>query len=155
MTGDYSGDRARHRIADKAAPLMSQYTAKDFQLEVLARLEEMQDATESLEENWAKKLEAVRDQRLLKFDSRTLLALGAIVLSFAGYVIQDARNSAKQDSEIEATKSRVARLEQIAATNTEARIRTEVQLNELRDGQAEIKALIQAHDRASKKAAPR
>lgn len=155
MTGDYSGDRARHRIADKAAPLTSQYTAKDFQLEVLARLEEMQDATESLEENWAKKLEAVRDQRLLKFDSRTLLALGAIVLSFAGYVIQDARNSAKQDSEIEATKSRVARLEQIAATNTEARIRTEVQLNELRDGQAEIKALIQAHDRASKKAAPR
>ncbi len=32
--------------------------------------------------------------------------------------------------------------EQIAATNTEGRIRTEVQLTELRDGQAEIKTLI-------------
>jgi hypothetical protein len=43
------------------------------------------------------------------------------------------------------------RLEQIAATNTEGRIRTEVQLGELRDGQAEIKALIQAHDNTSRK----
>ena len=64
----------------------------------------------------------------------------------------DARNSARQESEIEATKSRVVRLEQIATTNTEARIRTEVQLGELRDGQNEIKALIQAHDSASRKA---
>ena len=153
MNDDYAG-RARHRSgADKGA-IATQYTAKDFQLEVLGRLGEMQDVTESLEESWNKKLEAVRDQRLLKFDSRTLLALGAIALSLAGYVIQDARNSAKQDSEIEATKARVMRLEQIAATNTEARIRTEVQLGELRDGQAEIKALIEAHDRASKKETP-
>ncbi len=42
-------------------------------------------------------------------------------------------------------------LEQIAATNTEGRIRTEVELGELRQGQAEIKAMIQAHDTASKK----
>jgi hypothetical protein len=45
----------------------------------------------------------------------------------------------------------VLRLEQIAATNTEGRIRTEVQLGELREGQNEIKAMIQAHDSASKK----
>ena len=153
MNDDYAGRARQHSGADKGA-IATQYTAKDFQLEVLGRLGEMQDVTESLEESWNKKLEEVRDQRLLKFDSRTLLALGAIALSFAGYMIQDARNSAKQDSEIEATKARVVRLEQIAATNTEARIRTEVQLGELRDGQAEIKALIEAHDRASKKETP-
>ena len=143
--------RQRHRSGvEKAAPVV-QYTAKDFQLEVLGKLGEMQSLAESLEEDWDSKLEAVREQRLLKFDSRTLIALGAIALSLAGYVIQDARNSARQDSEIEATKARVIHLEQIAATNTEARIRNEVQLGELRDGQAEIKAMIQAHDNASKK----
>lgn len=130
------------------------YTAKDFQLEVLDRLAEMQSLTESMEESWNKKLEAVKEQRLLKFDSRTLIALGAIALSITGYVIQDARNTAKQDSEIEATKARVVRLEQIAATNTEARIRTEVQLEELRGGQDEIKAMIRAHDSASRKETP-
>jgi soluble cytochrome b562 len=131
------------------------YTAKDFQLEVLDRLEEMQELAQSLEQRWDKKLEAVREQRLLKFDSRALIALGAIVLSIAGYVIQDARNTARQDSEIQATQARVVRLEQIAATNTEARIRTEVQLGELQEGQNEIKAMIQAHDSASKKEAAR
>lgn len=59
------------------------------------------------------------------------------------YVYPDARNSARQDSEIAATEARVQRLEQIAATTTEARIRTEVQLGELRDGQNEIKALLE------------
>jgi len=127
------------------------YTAKDFQLEVLDRLEEMQNFTTSLEESWSKKLEAVREQRLMKFDSRALIAMGALALSIAGYVLQDARNSARQDSQIEAATSRIARLEQIAATNTEGRIRTEVQLGELREGQNEIKALIQAHDLGSKK----
>ncbi len=38
-------------------------------------------------------------------------------------------------------------LEQIAETNTEGRIRMEVELGELRDGQDEIKRLINAHDR--------
>jgi alkylhydroperoxidase family enzyme len=127
------------------------YTAKDFQLEVLDRLEEMQELAGSLEQGWDRKLDAVREQRLLKFDSRALIALGAIVLSIAGYVIQDARNTARQDSEIQATQARVLRLEQIAATNTEARIRTEVQLGELQEGQNEIKAMIQAHDSGSKK----
>ncbi len=127
-----------------------QYAAKDFQLEVLDRLDDMQSFATSLEESWNKKLEAVKEQRLLKFDSRALIALGALALSVAGYVVQDARNSAKQDSEIEATKARIIRLEQIAATNTEGRIRTEVQLGELREGQNEIKALIQGHDLAGK-----
>jgi len=121
-------------------------------LEVLDRLEEVQSLAQSLEESWSRKLEAVKEQRLLKFDSRTLIALAAIALSIGGYVIEGARNTSRQDAEIEATKARVQRLEQIATTNTEARIRTEVQLGELRDGQNEIKALIQAHDSASKKA---
>jgi hypothetical protein len=147
-------DRQRHRAGDKPAQA-AQYTAKDFQLEVLDKLAEMQSLAGSLEESWSHKLEAIREQRLLKFDSRTLIALGAIALSVTGYVIQEARNTARQDSEIEATKARVVRLEQIAATNTEGRIRTEVQLGELRDGQTEIKALIQAHDSMSRKIAPR
>ena len=130
----------------------SQYMAKDFQLEVLDRLAEMQEFAESLETAWNQKIEALKEQRLVKFDSRTLLAVGALALSIGGYVIQDARNIARQDSEIQATQARVLRLEQIAATNTEARIRTEVQLGELRDGQNEIKTLIQAHDNASKRA---
>jgi hypothetical protein len=149
MNEDYS-ERARHPSADKKVET-AQYTAKDFQLEVLGRLGEMQDATAALEESWNKKLESFREQRSLTFDSRTLLALGALVLSTAGYVIEDARNGAKQASEIEATKARVVLLEQIAATNSEVRIRTEVQLSELRDVQVQIKTLIQAHDKAGKK----
>lgn len=142
--------RQRQRVAERPASGVT-YSAKDFQLEVLDRLEEMRSFAEALDESWDKKLQAVKEQRLLKFDSRALIAIGALALSITGYVIQDARNTARQDSEIEATKARVMRLEQIAATNTEARIRTEVQLGELRDGQNEIKALIQAHDIASRK----
>ena len=144
-------NRPRPRgIAERpAAP--AQHTAKDFQLEVLDRLEEMQSFTTSLEESWDRKLEAVREQRLMKFDSRTLIAMGALALSISAYVVQDARNSARQDSEIEATRTRVVRLEQIAATNTEGRIRTEVQLGQLREGQNEIKALIQARDMGGRK----
>ena len=141
-------------VAEKAVPVM-QYTAKDFQLEVLGKLAEVQSLAESLDASWDRKLEAVREQRLLKFDTRTLIAIGAIALSISGYVVQDARNSARQDSEIEATKARVVRLEQIAAANTEGRIRTEVQLAELRDGQTEIKSLIQAHDNGSRKSVAR
>lgn len=133
------------------ATLGNPYSAKDFQLEVLDRLAEMRSFAEALDQSWNKKLQAVKEQRLLKFDSRTLNALAAVALSITGYVVQDARNSSRQDTEIEATKARVQRLEQIAAANTEARIRTEVQLGELRDGQNEIKTLIQAHDSASRK----
>jgi len=133
-------------------PIPGAHTSvRDFQLEVLDRVEEMQSFVASLEESWNKKLEAVRDQRMLKFDTRALVALGALSLSIAGYVVQDARNSARQDSEIEATQARVVRLEQIAAANTEGRIRTEVQLGALREGQNEIKSLIRAHDLSGKK----
>lgn len=143
--------KQRHRVAIDRSAGSVPYNAKDFQLEILDRLEEMRSFAEALDQSWDKKLQAVREQRLLKFDSRTLIALGALALSMMAYVVQDARNTARQDSEIEATKARVQRLEQIATTNTEARIRTEVQLGELRDGQNEIKALIQAHDSASRK----
>ncbi len=143
---------SRNRVRSEERPVAGPpYTAKDFQLEVLDRLEEMQRFADSLDASWNKKLEVLKEQRLVKFDSRTLIALGALALSVAGYVIQDARSTARQDSEIEATKARVVRLEQIAATNTEGRIRTEVQLGELREGQNEIKAMIAAHDSATKK----
>ena len=147
-----SGKPRQHESVEKQTG-PPQYTAKDFQLEVLSKLGEMESLAGSLEESWSKQLEAVREQRLLKFDSRTLIALAAIALSVGGYVVEDARNSARLDSEIESTKARVVRLEQIAATNTEGRIRMEVQFGELRDGQAEIKAMIAAHDRASKSVA--
>ena len=146
--------RQRHKTVERSVASVP-YSAKDFQLEVLDRLMEMRSFAEALDESWNKKLQAVKEQRLLKFDSRTLIALGALALSITAYVIQDARNTARQDSEIDATKARVQHLEQIAATNTEARIRTEVQLGELRDGQNEIKALIQAHDSASRKVGAR
>ena len=41
---------------------------------------------------------------------------------------------------------RVMSLEKITATNTEARVRSEVELDELRQGQAEIKELLRAKD---------
>lgn len=132
----------------------SQHTSREFQLEVLDRLAEMQEMATSLERNWERKLEAVKEQRLLKFDSRALIAMGALALSIAGYVIQDARNSARQESEIAATQARVQRLEQIVAITTEARIRTEVQLGELRDGQNDIKTLLQVRDMGSRKINP-
>lgn len=146
--------RQRHRVVGERPAPIAPYSAKDFQLEVLDRLEEMQNLARSLEESWSQKLEAVKEQRLLKFDSRTLIALAAIALSIGGYVIEGARNTSRQDTEMEATKARVQRLEQIATTNTEARIRTEVQLGELRDGQNEIKTLIREHDAASGKMRP-
>lgn len=146
-------NRQKNRVMERAIA-GSQYTARDFQLEVLDRLAEMQEFASSLEQTWEKKLEAVKEQRMLKFDSRALIAVGALALSIGSYVIQAARNSARQDSELAATQARVQRLEQIAATTTEARIRTEVQLGELRDGQNEIKAMLQAHDSSSHRVNP-
>jgi hypothetical protein len=82
-------NRQRHRVAvEKSTPTVS-YTATDFQLEVLDKLAEMQGLAESPRESWSNDLKAVKEQRLLKFDSRTLIALLAIALSIAGYVIQD------------------------------------------------------------------
>jgi len=131
------------------------YTAKDFQLEVLGQLGEVQALTESLQEFVTNELKKSQEQnRQLKFDGRTLVAIGAIALSLTGYVLQDARSSSKRDAEIETTKARVASLERVAAANTEGRMRTEVELSGLRDGQVEIKAMIVAHDSASRKAPP-
>jgi len=102
--------KQRHRGAGERPAAGIPYNAKDFQLEVLDRLEEMRSFAEALDQSWDRKLQAVKEQRLLKFDSRTLIALGALALSIGAYVIQDARNTARQDSELEATKARVQRL---------------------------------------------
>ena len=91
----------------------------------------------------------------MRFDGRTLVAIGAIALSLTGYVLQDARNTSTRDAEIETTKARVMNLEGTEATNTEGRIRIEVQLGELREGQAEIKRTIEQHESASKASAKR
>jgi hypothetical protein len=132
------------------------YTAKDFQLDVLGQLAELQELTEGLRESVAREQKKNQESNsLLKFDGRTLVAIGAIALSLTGYFLQDARNSSKRDEEIETTKARVVDLERIAAINTEGRIRSEVQLGELREGQAEIKALIQAQAELGKKAIAR
>ena len=56
----------------------AQYTAKDFQLEVLDKLAEVQRLAGSLEISWNNKLAAAKEQRLVKFDSRTLIALGRL-----------------------------------------------------------------------------
>ncbi|HXY78877.1 MAG TPA: hypothetical protein VEH47_08685 [Candidatus Acidoferrales bacterium] len=141
--------------AGKATRAVS-YTAKDFQLEVLGQLAEMQALTEALQESLTAELRRNEERnRLLRFDGRTLVALGAIALSLTGYVLQDARSSTRRDADIESMKARITTLERVAATNTEARIRTEVQLGELHQGQEEIKAMIAAHDLATKKAMPR
>jgi hypothetical protein len=131
------------------------YTAKDFQLDVLGQLAEMQALTQALHESLLNEMKKNQEQRrLLRFDGRTLVAIGAIALSLTGYVLQDARNTTRRDTEIETTKARVATLEGIAATNTEGRIRTEVELGELHEGQVEIKALIRGQDKASRKSLP-
>ncbi len=154
MNEDEFLERGRTGGAGKAARAVP-YTAKDFQLEVLGQLAEVQALAESLQESLTTGLTRNEERnRLLRFDGRTLVAMGAIALSLTGYVLQDARNSSRRDAEIETTKARVSSLERIAATNTEGRIRTEVELGELREGQEEIKAMIAAHDLATKKTLP-
>ncbi|MGH9494609.1 MAG: hypothetical protein ACRD3B_06390 [Candidatus Sulfotelmatobacter sp.] len=116
------------------------YTSKDFQLEVLGQLTEVQDLTESLREALQLEVKRSREQnKLLRFDGRTLVAIGAIALSLTEYVLQDARNSSRRDAEVETLKSRVLQLEGVAEANTEKRVRLEVQLGELRESQAETR----------------
>ena len=148
---DFSG---KQRLGAATKPVRAvPYTAKDFQLEILAQLAEMQALTQALQESLREELQKNREQsKLLRFDGRTLVAIGAIALSLTGYVLQDARNTTKRDADIEATKARLTTLEGIATANTEGRIKSEVELGQLREGQEEIKALIEAHDRLSKKA---
>ena len=110
------------------------YTSKDFQLEVLGQLAEMQELTESLREALQLEIKKSREQnKLLRFDGRTLVAIGAIALSLTEYVLQDARNSSRRDAEVETLKSRVLQLEEVAEANTEKRVRLEVQMGELRE----------------------
>jgi hypothetical protein len=114
---------------------------------VLGKLAETKALAETLEDSWRNELRANKDpNKVLRFDPRTLIAVGAIALSITGYVLQDARATSRRDAEIETTKVRVTNLERIAETNTEGRIRTEVQLEELRLGQLEIKRMIEARD---------
>jgi len=63
MSEDFVGTRPRRAGADKAAPVVP-YTAKDFQLEVLGKLEEVQNLAESLEESWSSKGDTVQEKRL-------------------------------------------------------------------------------------------
>lgn len=135
------------------------YTTKDFQLEVLGQLAEMQALAEELRDTLAheaeKNTEVRRDQeqsRLLRFDGRTLVAIGAIALSLTGYVLQDARNSTKRDAQIDSATARITNLERVETANTEGRIKLEVELGEVREGQAEIKTIIQGRENTSRKA---
>jgi hypothetical protein len=114
------------------------YTSKDFQLEVLGQLAEVQGLTESLREALQLEIKRSREQnKLLRFDGRTLVAIGAIALSLTEYVLQDARNSSRRDAEVETLKTRVVQLEEVSEANTEKRVRLEVQLGELRETRAE------------------
>jgi len=156
MNGVEVTDSVRPTGAGAKAARTVPYTSKDFQLEVLGQLAEVREMTEGLRESVANELGKNREPgKRLPFDGRTLVAIGAIALSLTGYVLQDVRNTTKRDVEIETTKEKVTRLEEIAATNTEGRVRTEVELGQLREGQAEIKRLIAQHDSASKESGKR
>jgi hypothetical protein len=109
--------------------------------------------TEALDRAIRNEISATREHsNLLRFDGRTLVAIGAIALSLTGYALQDARNSSRRDAEIETTKARVNTVERIEEANTEGRIKMQVQLDELHDGQAEIKGAMQgSKSRVTKK----
>jgi hypothetical protein len=132
------------------------YTTRDFQLDVLGQLEEMRATTQALQQSLTNQFkEGPEQSRLLRFDGRTLVAIAALALSLTVYVLQDARNMSKRDADIETTKARVKTLEGIAEVNTEGRIKAEVELEELREGQTEIKELLRGREYAGKKAAPK
>ncbi|MBV8050355.1 MAG: hypothetical protein JOZ80_04155 [Acidobacteriaceae bacterium] len=129
--------------ANAAKPLVVRGAPENSRPEILGKLTHLENSLVSVTEE-LKALKTSRDPK--RWDARTLVAVAAMALSIAGYVIQDARNSSRQDAEIEMTKARVSNLEHIASSNTEARIRTEVELKGLREGQEDIKRLLQQHD---------
>jgi hypothetical protein len=131
------------------------YTTKDFQLDVLGQLEEVRETTQALQQSVMGLKKNQEQSRLLRFDGRTLVAIGALALSLTVYMLQDARNMSRRDADIETTKARVKTLEGIAEVNTEGRIKAEVELEELREGQAEIKELIRGRENGGKKAISR
>jgi hypothetical protein len=131
----------RNLVGRSEQPLVVRHVEGDFQHEVLERLTHLETTSRVVQLD----RDAERGSKT-RFDPKVIAAIGAIFLSIAGYVIQDARNSSRQDAEIETTKVRLTNLERIATTNTEARIRTEVQLGELQKGQEEIKRMIEHHE---------
>lgn len=135
---------AKERASFAKQPLVVRHSEQESELddfgEQLQRLEEMTNAMR------VSARPAPENRQFTRLDGKALVALGAIMLSIAGYVIQDARNTSRQDTDMEATKIRLTNLEKIAATNTESRIRNEVELGELRQGQAEIKDMLRAHE---------
>lgn len=141
--------RRRPRAGSSKQALVVRQADDDHQLEdMLERIENLEAGPKpsSHEKNDRNAAPSTR------FELKTMVAIAAILLSITGYVIEDARNTSRQDAEIESTQVRVSNLEKIASANTEARIRTEVQLGELREGQQEIKAMLRAHDNQTLKA---
>lgn len=136
-------NRPRQNVRAGKQTLVVRPTDQDTQLEMLERLRELEITSGSLKKDLAA-IKSAGDSR--KVDTRTIVALLAIALSIAGYVIQDARNTSRQDAELEMTKTRVANIERVATANTEARIRMEMELKALRDGEEEIKHLLERHD---------
>jgi len=131
------------RVPTGKQSLVARHTDQDSQLEMLSELRQLEASLESVKDD----IKAVKSRgEGRKFDARTIVAICAIALSLAGYVVQEARNSSRQDAEIEMTKARVSNLERIAAANTEARIRSEVEFKALREGQEEIKRMLERHD---------
>jgi len=148
-TDDRLLDRPRQRVAAGKQPLVARHTDQNSQLEMLSELRQLEASLESLKDD----LKAVKSRsERRKFDLRTIVAVCAIALSLAGYVVQEARNSSRQDAEIEMTKARVSNLERIATINSEARIRSEVEFKALREGQEEIKRLLERHDSQTRSA---
>ena len=140
-TKDASSGTNLRSVRTGKQTLVVRHGDDDFQRQVIDKLAALEARSRP-----SKVAPSTEEPRLpLRLDTRTIVAVAAIVLSIAGYVIQDARNSSRQDAEIETAKVRLSNLERIAATNTESRIRTEVELSELREGQAEIKQMLQAH----------
>jgi hypothetical protein len=145
-------NRSRQRVGSGKQPLVARHTDHDSQFEMLDKLTHFEASLASFNED----LKAIKSRsETRKLDARTIVAILAIALSLAGYVVQDARNSSRQDAEIEMTKARVSNLERIAAANTEARIRSEVEFKALREGQEEIKRMLERHDSLTRAAAQR
>jgi soluble cytochrome b562 len=134
--------RPKSRAVTAKQQLVVRGAPEDSQPEVLSKLTHLESSLVSVEAE----LKAIKGREPKRWDARTLVALAAIALSITGYVIQDARASSRQDAEIEMMRVRIVNLEAIAAANTESRIRTEVELKALREGQQEIKHLLQQHD---------
>jgi len=134
--------RPRQRTATGKQQLVVRGAPDDLQPEVLGKLTHLERSLASVESE----LQAIKSRDPKRWDARTLVTLAAIALSITGYVIQDARSSSRQEAEIEMMRVRIVNLEGIATANTEARIRTEVELKGLREGQEEIKRLLQQHD---------